>query len=442
LLLALLQTACSGDSAAPPPAAEGPKTSVPSALVEGAWQVRMANDATRAPFEGRASWTAYFQGRRPEALAAMAGESDAPGLARLHAEYAAIYRQAAALASNATVQVYGVDRQESDPAECAWLVGVAGALLGDPVARGGLGGQGASKVSGVTGSDQAWAAWVAAGAAFPADAPAAVPAEPLTPGALPGAEIPRYSLPLRGEPGAVTAVDPSALYSLSRRHEAAALAADPASADRVARLLSPWRLAAEPAPVDGTTSLDDVWLFMSVWTSDADARFAAAVAAGDQAAVDAWADRSAYAAIAKGCMTGGRLGEDCVLDQSALLGAAIEAAMQNASGREDSFYRSFADFARVGVLRTLDRVAFALGDPDTGGRLRIHAYDRSVGPAADPLFLLSLAAWDAGNRNSLRAAEIVNTNLVQVPGLDAARVPLDALQVRLSRNSGPAVPMH
>ena len=93
-MLALFHVGCSGDSAAPPPAAEK-ASSVPAALVAGAWQVRMANDQMRAPFEGRGSWTAYFQGRRPEALAAMSGESDPSGLARFHAEYAAVYREAA-----------------------------------------------------------------------------------------------------------------------------------------------------------------------------------------------------------------------------------------------------------------------------------------------------------------------------------------------------------
>jgi hypothetical protein len=116
--------------------------------------------------------------------------------------------------------------------------------------------------------------------------------------------------------------------------------------------------------------------------------------------------------------------------------------MAGAAGQEASFHRAFADYARVGLLRAGDRLAFKLGDTDAGGRLRINALDRTSGSTLDPLFLLSVAAWDAGNRNSVRAEELVHGQLTEVPGLEAARLPLDALHIRLSRNAVAGPPMH
>jgi hypothetical protein len=96
----------------------------------------------------------------------------------------------------------------------------------------------------------------------------------------------------------------------------------------------------------------------------------------------------------------------------------------------------------VGLLRVAAHAALAAGDKDTAGRLRINALDRSNGRMAEPTFVLSIAAWDAGNRNTVRAEELVHSLISEVPGLEAARLPLDALHIRVSRNSAPGRPMH
>ena len=127
LIFALL-AACTGDDG-PVVIAPVVTASVPPEIVAASWQVRMAKADVRAPFEGRPSWVAWYETRRPDALAALASESDPAGLARAHTEYAAIYRQSALLAANAILQVYGADIQPSDPAETAYLLGVLAVLV-------------------------------------------------------------------------------------------------------------------------------------------------------------------------------------------------------------------------------------------------------------------------------------------------------------------------
>jgi hypothetical protein len=439
--------ACSGNegdvATLPPPAS----SAVPADLLAQTWQVRLAVDAARAPFEGRAGWIAWFGGKRGEALQNFHGDGDSVAMARAHADYAAIYRQAAVLAANATVQVYGVDAQPTDPAEVSYLLGVSGAILGDQTNRARLGASSGSKVAGIAAADKAWKTWADAGATWPPDGPlATAPGAPGTvePGTAPDAgPMPSYQLPEVGETLLVDAGDPGSLLALARWHEAAALAASPDNAAAIQVLLDPWRLPTEPhAPAAAPVAIPDTFLFMSASTSAGDAMFLSDLERDGVPAVAAHVKDSAYAAIVDHCTTDGHLSVDCMLDESAAFGQAIEKAMAGAAGKEDGFHRAFADYARVGVLRAGDRVAWKMDDREAGGRLRINALDRTVGSALDPLFLVSVAAWDAGNRNSVRAEEIVHGLLTEVPGLEAARLPLDALHIRLSRNAAPGRPMH
>jgi hypothetical protein len=94
------------------------------------------------------------------------------------------------------------------------------------------------------------------------------------------------------------------------------------------------------------------------------------------------------------------------------------------------------------VLRSAALAAAAMGDREGMGLLRINALDRSMGNTRDPLFVSSVSAWDASNRNSLRCADLLHELESNVPGLEAARLPVDALQIRIGRNSAPAGAMH
>ena len=382
---------------------------------------------------------AYFGNRRDEALRAFVAENDPAATARAHAEYAAMYRQAALLAANATLQVYGADYQPSDPAEVSYLLGVSGALTKNSDQTAKLGGSGASTAKPIAGRDAAWAAW--AGQGLP-DVPAGVDRFAGAVGDLPGADLATIDCPLQGEVGSVATGDPGDMWALSRWHEAKAKEADPAAAETIDQYLDPFRLPLEAPPERANSAATDTWLFMSAYVSAADMQYVANVSQGRDT-TEAMAASSTYAAVARACTRGARLDVDCVVDEAADVGSAIETAMAAANGgTADGFHRPFADYARAGVLRALDLVARSRGDSDASGRLRINALDRSLGAAADPLFYLFVAAWDAGNRNTPRAAEIVHQNLSLLPGLTIARAPLDALHIRLSRNAVPGVPMH
>lgn len=404
----------------------------------------MAKNEVRGPFEGRAAWVSYFSGRRDEALRGFVAESDPPALARLHTEYAALYRQAALLAANATVQVYVADRQPSDPAETDFLVGVSGVFLAQPESAAKLGSSSSSTVAAVKAKDALWAAWAASRTegAVP-DEPAGLAAINGAAGELPGGDYPLLKLPLVGEPGAVESGDPGELWALSRWHEAKAIEADPAAVETIAQVLDLFRLPFEAKVERTAASASDAWLFMSPYTSAADLHYLANLAQGRDTTTT-MATQSVYAAAVAGCTTPeGATNVDCLVDEAAIVGKSIEVAMaSNNGGQVDGFHRSFADFARAGVLRAGEMAARSRGEAEASGRLRINAFDRSIGSAADPVFYLSLAAWDAGNRNTPRAAELVHQLLPSAPGLHVARAPLDALHIRLSRNAVPGVPMH
>lgn len=488
LLIALF--ACSGEPAqtAPPPV-QAVKNAVSEALVSATWQVRLAPDQARANFEGRDSWTAYFKGDRVGALAAMATENDAAGLQRMHAELAAMYEEAAIMAAQSVKQAYGVDGQTTDPMETAYLLGQAGVILGDPELIKRFGECGASTVPGLAGRDAAWAKWRdeagtpgAVSGKWPTDDVPGRPGEVVV-GQVPGlGPVPSYSFPERTpEKLAVQAADLMSVWELSNWHARAVVKVGssevPAgpfaliNAHGVPGLgMTAWRdavglAAAEivtaPAPV-----FPDAVLFLGPYSTGGDLALAAALRepAGANAAVAAHLADSPYAAIIQSCTTApaavaaapalprepgappaslsSGISVDCILDQAAAFGTAIQDGMSKAAGGPQGFHRFFADQARAGLLRVSADAAFAAGDTDTGGRLRLNAIDKAVGKAYDPVFALQVAAWDAGNRNSVRATELVHPLVEQIPGLDIARIPLDALHVRLSRNAAPAVPMH
>ncbi|HNC96671.1 MAG TPA: hypothetical protein PKW90_11135 [Myxococcota bacterium] len=436
-MLLLTLWACSGSTETPK--TDGASLVVPAELLATSWQVRMADATARAPFEGRDAWVQYFQGQRKAALTGFAQEGDKPALARLHGEYAALYRQAALTSSAAIVQTFGADSQPTDPKEMAYLVGVSGRLMKEDSWSAKLG---SSSGTSVAPQDAAFKAWD--GSWPPATALALVPGfpGPATAGMLPDVgTLPSYSFPHQGEEGTLGMTDPATLVALSIYHEEAAKLADPSSAEAVAMLLDPWRLPVETAST-ARPQLADPYLFMSFLSTSGDAAFLADLVSTGANAVAAHQKDSPYAVIVARCTAEGTVNPDCVIEQSGALAKAIEGKMQEVAGKEDSFYRAFADFARVGALRAADRAAFVMGDREGGGRLRINALDRSTGTARDPLFVLSVAAWDAGNRNSLRCADLLHTLMSEIPGLEAVRFPVDALQIRVGRNAAPAGPSH
>jgi hypothetical protein len=387
-------------------------------LVAQTWQVRMADAATRAPYEAHPGWALLFQRDLEGALHAFGERPDDRGRARVHLELAALYRQAARLAAEATLQVYGADRQATDPADVDYLVGVSETLLGKPTQR--LEHTPADSVYATRVTDWRTGGW-------PATAAVALAAE--------DPAIHERTLRERTpEAKAVRVVDPTELLAVSLWHENEATRLGAA-----ARWLDPWRLPIEP-PSTVERPLADEMLFAGFLPAEADAVFVSAACSGERAP-DVY-PRSILAQAIEPALVDGRLDVQKVREAAQDLSTAMRSAMIARSGQEEGYQRAFAALGQLSVLRAAVCVAEVLGQPDDAGVLRLEIADLSEGAARDPVFLLSLAAWDAAHRNVVRALDIVHALGRDHPQLELARVPLDAMSVRLSRNSAPAAPVH
>ena len=435
-----------------------PAQAVAPALIADAWQVRMADDQARAPFEAHAGWAHLFQHDHHAALASFAADpGDGRGLARTHLELAALYRQAALVAGRSGVYTYGEARVDEDPASVDYLVAVGDFLEGKTregeLALTALGKAGPAPLQAAA---EDWRAWVQAGATWPPDASLThIPGQPgvVTPGTNPEVgELPHYRLVEQSaEARAVEVGDPTTLYLLARWHEAAARQSSPGDAAIVDLYLAPWRLPAEAvpsanappgAPAAVPHAVPEGWLFGGFYLTADDLSFVSQATTDGVTAVDTWKDRSPLAAAVAPAITDGKVVPDRMLDQAAWLGQQVQAAMAVKSGSPEAFHEPFSKLATVAALRAAMIVADANGQYRDAGVLRINALDRSVDAAADPVFLASVAAWDAGNKNALRAQELVHRLDRRYPAILAARYALDALNVRTSRNAAPVAPVH
>lgn len=439
---------CQGGSGPVAPTNGESNAVVPAALLAESWQVRMSRDEARAPFEAQPGWALLFQREPAQALAAFAASQDKPGMARVHVEMAAFYRQAALLAASAAFHTFGDARAEEDPAEVDYLLAVQAAFRGQAEpARAALGALGADIDPAVRASADAWAAFYAGGGAWPPDAALAPLARGIEVKAGEAPDLPIHpSFRLRErtpEARPVELGDPTALYLLSRAHEARARELAGPEGAVVDLMLATWRLPAEVRPPvpDGIT-ISDPWLFGGFALTGADLVFLADAAQGGVGAVDRHAAHSPLAAAIVPAIVDGQVVPDRMLDQAAWLGQQVEAAMAEASGGEQGYHPPFARLAVVASLRAAMVVADANDQYRDAGILRVNALDRSIEAAADPVFLGAVAAWDAGNRNALRAQELVHRLHRRYPALQAARYSLDALHIRTSRNAAPAAPVH
>jgi hypothetical protein len=417
MMLVGLLVACTSEPQEREP--ESGSTSMSAELVASTWQVRMADAAARAPYEQRPGWALIFQRDFDGALRAFEEGSDIDGQARAHLELAALYRQASRVAAEATLQVYGVDRQPTDPADVEYLVEVSRNLLGlstaiayapeQPVFR-------------------ARAAALRQGPPLPTD-PAIVAAD-----SDPSDHLRTYDLPERTtEAKPVRVADPSELYELSVWHEGRARALGARG-----QCLAPWLLPLE-APGD-SEPVPETMVFGSFYATTWDVDFVAAACSGKPTFDDY--PQSVLAQAIEPAVVDGRLDVQEVREAAQGLGDRLRSAMVARAGQEEGYQRTFADIGRLSVLRAAICVAEDLGQEEDAALLRIEVADTSDGPARDPVFLLSLAAWDAAHRNAVRALDLVHALGREHPQLELARVPLDAMSVRLSRNSAPAAPVH
>jgi len=272
------------------------------------------------------------------------------------------------------------------------------------------------------------------------------PDEPVV-GALPDAgPLPHWVSKDLVEGLEVQLASPASLLGLALFHEQAGLSAlvDSESAGRA--FLAPWTMPFEPWNMpEEQAELPMGFLFGSTLLDSDDAWFLADLVRGQGlAAIDQWKDRSPQAAAIAPCvdLAAAEVEVACALDAATRGFDQLRTVQEIISGGEQGFHRPFAELGRLGVVRAAELAAAVAGDEDAMGLLRLNALDFSTGSSAEPHYLLSIAAWDAGNRNSSRATESLHAQVGHIPGVEVARFPLDALHVRMSRESAPGVPMH
>ncbi|MFT4627167.1 MAG: hypothetical protein ACI8PZ_005848 [Myxococcota bacterium] len=445
--LAMAVQACGGDTsdAAHPDAADAPTEDVaPDAVISDAfldrtWVVEMASEEAFQPYANKAGWVTLLMKRNYEGAAKLL-DSDPGGLAgaRVHADMAAMYRQAALLSANSLIQVYGETPEDTDPVGVAHLLTVAYAINGrldDAKAQ-------SARLTEVkddpTGPwHEPWKAWLGAGDPWPpdlSDLPLDFPAsEPGTP--TPSLSVPHYELHEQGVDSIREMADPGALVALAHWHDAvgASLAGDAAGQLDVYR--AGYRLPVEAAVTPGAP-LSMEFLFGSDLLVGEDGPFLAELhGPAGAAAVDTWKDRSLLAAIAHAGRVDGKMDAERTVDiVSELRNRLLERSKARTEDTVQGHQRTFSDIAFVGMLRSLALVAEIEGDREVSGRLRINALERAGDKStACPTGLVALAAWDASNRYPTRALDIVHVQSRRFPALEAARYGLDAMALRVSR---------
>lgn len=432
LLASGLAVACSGEpdngQVEPAQAPTQAAVEIPAELIQGTWMVQVAKPGVQDELMGQGPWQQVYNRDYAEAIPKAQG----PLLARLHAESAAVYRQAAMLQAQSIEQTFSAEqRRESDPAESLVVLAVASELRG-------VSGDFSTQVGGELGSVAS--KWSSPG-------PAIYPLPEVQSGSVPdypSAAV--YSVKEAVGDAQMDLADPTATLQLAQWHAQAAVAADPQGQAIADALLAPWRLPIESKlgefGTDIPAELPLEVLFLSSWTSPGDLALASELAAGDLGAVDRHASDSLVAFLLGPCIQDKAVDPQCVVDAAAVADDPLLAAMAAAAGAESVDHRSYARIAQAAVLWGGARAALAAGDERTAALLRINALDRSVDAAQDPTHLLYQASWDASTRNAVRAQELLHQQTHVVPGMDSVRVSLDALHLRVSRDAGPALPMH
>lgn len=439
-IFALLLTlaACTGGPEPETPS-EGPgpvAAALPQSALESTWMVQIAAEGAQDQLMSKGPWKAIFDRDYAQAIPASSGDLQA----RLHAEAAVIYRQAALLQAQSIAESFSPEQgRDSDPAQVSYYYELSQVILGKGETVGALSEGPESLVA----ASKVWAE--REGELSMSSLPAVFTLPAVAPGQVP--ELPESAVvelkELVGD-SKMALADPTATLQLAAWHEAAARSASE-NGDAIAdALIAPWRLPFESHLAVEPADLPLEVLFLGTVGSAADLAFLASIGAEGAdvpALVKRFSERSMVAAALAPCLSGSAMDTQCVIDAAAGVPAPLLQAM-SAMGPASVDHRMYAKGGRASVLRGGSRVALALGDTRGAALLRINALDHSGDAAADPAFLMSQAAWDAGTRNALRAQELLHTQAQVLPGMASVRVSLDVLHLRVSRDAGPAMPMH
>jgi len=409
----------------------------PDDKLDATWVVHFATEADLAPV-APAGWVKLVNQRHVhQAVTAMASD-DGAGQARAHLEAAGLYEQAAMVAAHAFIEVYERTPQPTDPAGAQHLLAVSHAVLGHREA--------AKKASDQVPADDPtaawhapWKAWVSGTDPWPPDL-SALPMQlpPVAGGTWPSMpEPPHYEMPEKGTDSARSMGDPGALVALALWHRAAAKKAGGEHYASAAMLRAGYGFPAA-APVAAAGELSYPMLFGSTLMTPGDGAFMADLHGDDgPAAVAAHKDTSFLAWMASECQgDDGKLDAEMVVDKVGDLRLRlVDRAKRRTDGTVQGFQRSFADAATAGTFWSLALVAEAQGDREASGLLRLNARDKADlgNHLQDPVSLLSLAAWDASNRNVHRAPELLHDQARRYPELEVARYGLDVLALRVQK---------
>lgn len=435
---------CGDDGASTPTAESVVLAAVDGALAADSWPARMAHDDQRSRFESHEGWRQMFEYELGPARETFGAGGDARGLARAHQRLADLYGAAALLAANATVEAYLTDAQPTDPAHMTYFIGVSELIRGNTA-------KGTELLKAVDGVDDlvrraaAWRSIDGKTATLNELVNISGPLGPVSPGTEPPVSaMPHFELAEQTEKANRLGVnDPTALLARAEWHKAAAAQAAPETDQGVLGQLgvryATLAVAEETHPV---LTVDDAWLFAGSTLSAADAAFIAEAKVGGVESIRSWADRSVLAAALTDAVVDGTIDPQRVQDAGFALSKQLAALMADIGGGVMGFHRPFTQRARIAVLQAGMIAADANDQYRDAGILRLNALERMEATGIDPVFAIAVAAWDAGNRNPLRAEEILHQFRSSYPALSAAKPALEALHLRRSRNAGPANPVH
>jgi len=409
-------------------------TAFPEALVQSTWVVNYASVDSLGPV-APPGWVSLVNHRHIGKAVEQSGD-DTLLAGRAHIEAALLYEQAALLSANAFVEVYGATPQPTDPVGAKHLLAVSYAVRGETDKAKAASAQ-LTKGDPTIPFHKPWKAWLEGDAAWPPDL-SGLPIElpDVKPGVFPSLPPPpHYELPEQGGSSSKrTMADPGALVAVALWHREAAKAAlgdryDAIRAIRAGYSLPVTAAAAKPGPRDPQE------LFGSTLLGPGDADFMVDLE-GDQGAgaIDAHAETSLLAWIAREARSDGKVDPDKVSRMvNELRAELLEASAAANGGNQAPHHRVFGDMAAAGAFWSLALAAEAEGDRERGGLLRLHARDKAElgNHVQDAVSLLSLAAWDAGNRNVHRAPELLHDQARRYPDLEVARYGLDVLALRV-----------
>ena len=412
-----------------------------------AWPVRFSNDELRTPYEQNSGWQNYYTREFESSMLMMEGDA----LARLHLEFSALYRQALVLHANATIHAYEGYKNDLDPPQVTYLLALAHLFKNDLEKAQSYLSKHQVDPQTESGARQ-WTEWLASdkkkspsleGFFFSADRASA--------NRPPKENNEVYSFG-SGET-ALTASEGTSLWLRALWHEAEAkkmLKEKPYGKGLVSAMLNPWRLPFEKnftsTDVTSLADIPDEWFLFNFYLNTADIEFVGSIASSPRESLKKWTETSILAQNLSKCVKEEKLNVECVVDQASALEKDIqnlnkESKVNTEGVNTELLYDIFPKFARYSLLRTAALWAEENGQHEDSGRFRLLVRE-STGVIRDPLFLTSLAAWCAGNEDTLRSADLVHELSKEFSSLQSARIPLDSLHIRVGRDRPHNDPTH